>query len=236
MLYTDPNRPCGSQSETPSVQKAPDGSWLVTGYQHFVLSADLSVREVLKKPAKFSKLRQLWQRLHNEEQCHTLLDVGCNSGLAGFLARDVGIEQVRCIDHDSEYVASVQQMAGDRLVASVVPFGHDLGAPVDIVHCGALIHWIYSLTANYRNFGKILQYLLGYVRPGKFLCLEWVDPQDGSMQSFKHNRKLQPADQAYTLNNFEQAVHDHGILFQRFEIDGPHRVMYVIQRQNPSTV
>ena len=235
MLYTDPNRPSGSQSETPVIRKAPDGSWTVTGYQHFILSADVHVLQVLHKPAKFGQLRQLWQRLCKEEQCRTLLDVGCSAGLAGFLALDAGIEQVRCIDHDSEYVAAVRRLAGDRLVASVVSFGEPLGAPVDIVHCGALIHWVYSLTANFRHFGNIMRYLLGYVRPGKFLCLEWVDPQDGAVQAFKHNRNLAPGDQAYTLENFEKAVRDHGTLRQRFAIDGPHRIMYVIQRKNPST-
>ena len=117
MLYTDPNRPSGSQSETPVIRKAPDGSWTVTGYQHFILSADVHVLQVLHKPAKFGQLRQLWQRLCKEEQCRTLLDVGCSAGLAGFLALDAGIEQVRCIDHDSEYVAAVRQLAGDRSVS-----------------------------------------------------------------------------------------------------------------------
>lgn len=103
------------------------------------------------------------------------------------MAAEAGFSAVRWVDHDSEYVDSIRTLQnGAPLAISALmgSFGDEPSdvfgdEPSDVVHCGALIHGVWSLTANFRNFEAIFGYVMKYVK--KFLCIDWIDRLDSAI-------------------------------------------------------
>ena len=78
-------------------------------------------------------------------------------------------------------------------------FGNKITDTFDIIFYGALIHWIFSLTAEFRSFDKILEYLIPIAN--KFIVIVWISENDGSLKSFNHikKRKLDTDEEYNTL-------------------------------------
>jgi len=237
MPYTDPSRTSGSQSEPPSLLMTPT-TLTVTGYHTY--SLDRATRDVhlTASTPKFSIIDELFKDLVKTHSCSSLIDMGCSSGLASWLALAAGFTKVVALDHDKEYIevaAAIITALDLRNEASArrLKFGDVVGeTPVDVVFVGAVIHWIYNLTADFRSFDLIISYLLQSVAPGKFLVIEWIGPHDSGIEFFGHLDRVpkRPEDVPYTTENFESALKRAGDVADRIEVDGQRRALYVLRK------
>ena len=233
--YRDPSRKVGSQSEVPVVTVDSRGI-SVRSYQSYNIDADSGNLTYVGKSRKFSAIEDLLTRLHRDHGLTSLIDVGCNAGLTSMIAWRAGFRDVLGLDHDSEYVGVFNRVAAAREVtnglrASVFSFGSPMPTTAQVLFCGAILHWVFCLTANFasKGFGGILKYLLQY--SSEYLLVEWIDPSDTAVKSFSHIKKCGIAglESQYSVTNFESAVADHATLVSKLPLDGPGRVLYVLR-------
>jgi SAM-dependent methyltransferase/predicted Ser/Thr protein kinase len=187
--YMDPHRNTGSQSEIPQLLLS-SNSLSVRGYQRFSLTTDGRL-VIEKKKEKFHIILHVLKSLHETHKCSTFLDIGCNAGLTSFIAKRNGYsKRVIGLDHDYEYVEMYNRIVARenmlRIRAELFSFGDPLPLKYrsDVVFVGALIHWIYTCTAKFKNFANIFEYL--YLVVGNILLIEWVDPLDSAILDFNH--------------------------------------------------
>jgi len=195
--YRDPKRKVGSQKETPTVTFT-QGVATIGGYQNYRLTNKCGVTCLGNYRGKFKYIDSFLQNSDSD----TVLDLGASNGLVSFLASKYA-KQISALDHDTECVSLIQKLIKFTNVKNVTAKQWSFGDPVepaDTVIVGALIHWVFSCTANYGNFTDIIDYLDGLTL--KNLLIEWVDPKDRAIQSFKHTA----GNPAYCLENFQSAL------------------------------
>jgi len=235
--YIDPHRKIGSQSEPPEIKISPH-LIEVKGYQCFNINRETKEIILKNKPQKFTRLAIILKNYNNNFNCKEIVDIGCNSGLTGLIALSSGFNKVFCLDHDVQYLEIVDLISmvlklNGRLKSHEFNFGDSLGKYIDnkktdIIYCGAIIHWIFNLTASFHNFRKIISYLT--MHTDKFLMIEWVDPEDDAIKLFNHTKRNQSSiDEEYNMVNFENAIKYYGQIYKKHEIDGPHRILYIIR-------
>ena len=220
-MYHDAHRKEGSQSEVPKVLEHEDGRLAVSGYQKFTILHNGDIR-FQAQPEKFKFISKLFRQMHTEDKCDSLIDFGCNSGLVSLIADRQDFRSISSFDHDPTYVATLGQIIKSRGVRSIVPrtlsFGENTTAIADVVFAGAIIHWVFCLTADYQgDFGKVLDYLVS--KATKYLVMEWVDPQDNAIKTFGHIRKCANGNEMvsrYTRSNFEAALRQYGVVQSTF--------------------
>jgi hypothetical protein len=107
-------------------------------------------------------------------------------------------------------------------------FGSKFPSKVDVVFVGALIHWVYTCTADFGKFNLIMDYLLTAAR--KALVIEWVDPLDPAVKSFNHIECGKAPQESYGVSGFEHALRRVGRITERWPLPGrPTKVMYVVR-------
>tara|TARA_Y100000746_G_C15400245_1_gene406067 strand:- start:465 stop:1193 length:729 start_codon:yes stop_codon:yes gene_type:complete len=230
--YRDPKRKIGSQSETPKI-KVKGNEVIVSGYQNFNINT-ITKQITFKGPYhdKFSYINRLFDKL-NKEGCNNIVDIGCNSGLCSFIAYNSNFKDIVSLDHDSEYIstlASIKQHTSiTNINESTYSFGDVISEKYDVVFCGAIIHWIFSLTADFRNFDSIVRYLMSFTK--KYIVIEWVDTADPAIKSLNHIKKRQKKDdEEYNTNNFEKAIKKYTEIVSMKPIKGRKtRVIYVLR-------
>ena len=122
---------------------------------------------------------------------------------AGFSGR------ILALDHDAEAISVLGKAAaitGSKVQGKMFAFGDPLPFVADVVFCGAIIHWVFCLTANFEgNFTRILEYIRAAAKT--YLMIEWVDPSDFAIKQFKHISKCTTKQKdAYTFESFHKAV------------------------------
>lgn len=236
-LYRDSRRRVGSQSESPSIKYYND-KIIVKGYQLFTIDKNTKNIEYgcrVKKP-KFSYINGLLELLNTEYNCRSIVDIGCSSGLVSLLAYNNNFENIVSLDHDPQYINTLKTIKNDcnitKIHESVYSFGDTNigGVPLpkfDVVFCGAIIHWIFSLTADFRNFDSIISYLNSMTL--KILVIEWVDPRDIAIRNLHHitKRKLDD-DEPYNIQNFERAIKKVSTIISTKRLFGSHRIIYTL--------
>eukprot|EP00964_Phaeocystis_antarctica_P143350 scaffold108890_cov69-Phaeocystis_antarctica.AAC.2 len=79
--------------------------------------------------------------------------MGCTSGLTSLLARHNGFTEVHSLNHDPAYISLLRKVVSKRQMSGmhsrVFSFGEPLNVTADVVFVGALIHWVFCLTANF---------------------------------------------------------------------------------------
>ena len=232
--YKDPKRNVGSQSETPVI-KYLGKDIHVSGYQKFIINKETQKIKFLTKTNKFSYISNLLHNLNKKDNCKSIVDIGCNSGLVSFTAFNQNFKRILSLDHDPEYIDTLRTIKDQCNITSInealFSFGNKINETFDVVFCGAIIHWIFSLTANFRNFDSILQYL--FPLTNKFLLIEWITENDKSLKSFNHiKRNQKPGDEEYTTENFEKSINKHAKIISKQSVDGGGtRIIYVLQRK-----
>lgn len=230
--YRDPKRKIGSQSETPKI-KIKGNEVFVSGYQNFKIN--IITKKITFKGYyvdKFSYINSLFDKL-NKEGCNTIVDIGCNSGLSSFIAYNNNFKDIVSLDHDSEYIstlASIKKYTSiTNIRESIYNFGDIISEKYDVVFCGAIIHWIFSLTADFRNFDSIVRYLISFTK--KYIVIEWVDNEDSAIRCLNHIKKRQKKDdEEYNTNNFEKAIKKYMEIISKKPINGTKtRVIYVLR-------
>ena len=89
-------------------------------------------------------------------------------------------------------------------------FGNPFPTKADVVFMGALIHWVFTCTANFGKFDPIIEYLL--TAADNVLLIEWVDPMDIQIQTFHHLDCGGTKEEEYTLVGFEKALNKVGTI------------------------
>eukprot|EP00939_MAST-03C_sp_MAST-3C-sp1_P004281 g4281.t1 len=232
MPYRDPKRSMGSQSETPSYTIATDKSTIrVRGYQQFDLK-ERRVTTIHNYPEKFDWIRRTIRGIRASTRARTFMDIGCSAGLTSLLAREAGYTDVYSLDHDSEYIAMLQKIVtlieqDTAIHPAVFSFGDVFPIKADVVFVGALIHWVFTCTANFGRFDAILDYIATAVK--KVLVIEWVDPHDPAIVYFDHPKCGATPQESYDVAGFEEALRRVGTITDRWPLPGrPTRVLYAI--------
>ena len=230
MSYRDPKRKVGSQSETPKIH---DGLIMVSGYQEFIISKVNRSIIFISKPYKFTFISNLFKKL-NQDNCETICDIGCSAGLCSLIAHNNNFKEITSLDHDSEYIETLKQVKNlcniDNINERVFSFGDEFSDDdkFDVVFCGALIHWVFSLTADFRNFDKIINYLFKITK--RYLAIEWICKSDGAISCLNHlSKNSLSTDEVYSTENFEKALNKKGKILSKNAIDGDTRILYLVK-------
>jgi len=232
--YKDPKRKVGSQQENPVIKYLGQDIH-VSGYQNFIINKGTREIKFLTKINKFLYISNLLHKLNKQYSCKSIVDIGCSSGLVSFTAFNQQFKHILSLDHDPEYIDTLRTIKNQCNITSinvaVFSFGNEINETFDVVFCGAIIHWIFSLTADFRNFDGIMKYLLSATN--KYLVIEWISENDGAIKGFNHiKRSRNPGDEEYTTANFEKAVNKYTTIMSKQAVDGGGtRIIYVLQRK-----
>jgi len=219
----------GSQSETASFTVDDSKIIHVEGYQQYDLKDGLvNIRGRHKNKFNFLKAK-LAEIMINVPDAKTFLDIGCGAGMTSLLANELGFEHVTSLDHDSEYIRLVKDITvKDGIDKSIDPMEFSFGDPfpvkADVVFMGALIHWVFTCTADFSSFDLIMDYLKTAV--DKVLLIEWEDPKDSEVKAFNHDKCGAAPKEPYAVEGFEKALGSLGTVVDKWELDGPYRVLY----------
>lgn len=230
--YKDAKRTVGSQSETPKIE-IKDDNIIVSGYQKFIINKETRNITCINKKSKFIYINELLKKLNSESNCESFVDIGCNSGLTSFIALNNNFKHIISLDHDPEYIDTLKNIKNmcniKNINESVYSFGNTINDKFDVVFCGALIHWVFSLTADFRNFDSIISYLISLTN--KYLVIEWVDPEDIAIKKLNHIKKRKEAnDEDYTSLNFENSIKKFTTIISKENADRPTRTIYVLEK------
>lgn len=243
-MYKDPKRKVGSQSEIPTLTwNTPKTVAKVGGYQTFTVGNNNFLVYQARYATKFQAIENFISdqvKIQTEKKLldpHTqpqfsVMDLGCSSGLVCFLAHRAGATEIWGLDHDSQYLKVIkdisQQFGWSNIHTLPYSFGQIFPQKCDLVVAGALIHWVYSCTANFGSLERIVEYLKKGTN--RFLLIEWVDPKDPAMKSFKHtnfNKAVQK--ESYSLTNFVQALEKHFTRVSKFCTSSATRWFYLAE-------
>lgn len=229
--YRDAKRKVDSQSEAPHFEIGQDSNMRVRGYQQYDLYAKRVVA-IHSYASKFNWLRETLRDLRQTTGANTFTDIGCSAGLTSLLAQEVGYSAVVSLDHDTEYIDMLKNIVEEAHLTSIVrprvfSFGEPFETKSDVVFVGALIHWVFTCTANFGEFDAIMDYLLTVV--SKTLLIEWVDPADAAIRFFHHDKCGAISKEPYNVSRFERSLRRVGAIRGRWPIPGRNtRVIYSV--------
>jgi len=231
-LYKDPKRKCGSQSEIPKIKYKGD-MIIVSGYQKFAINKKTKNIKYIGKENKFKYINKLMGKLNTQYKCKSLVDIGCSSGLSSLIALNNNFENILSLDHDPEYIDTLKIIKNKcnitKINEALFSFGDTITKKFDVVFCGALIHWVFSLTADFRNFYSIISYLISMTN--KILVIEWVHPEDVAIKKLNHLKKrANDSDEEYNTQNFENAVNKFTTIISKKNADRSTRTIYVLKK------
>jgi len=227
-LWSQPNkfaRPPGIEVNGASVT--------IHGYQEF----EISPRNIRPRPMDqpLRRKKKLAQVFFEPDFLagKTVLDIGANGGFFSFWACQNGARQVVSLDMDKAYLALIreaQAVLGWRRIRPIHAKLQNWQEPADLVLAFAMVHWLYSCTANYGSLEAVVAKLAGLTR--SILLIEWVAPDDAAILGFKHTEWNPGVDKAgYNVEAFEGALRQH---FHKVEAIGPTsatRMLYACRRQ-----
>ena len=230
--YKNPHRTSGSQSEVPQYTIASDSTILVRGYQRYNLK-NHQVTAILSYNAKFEWIRKSLMRVRDDINASSLMDIGCSAGLISHLAQEVGYTTVLSLDHDAEYIKMLNEIVVLEKLSPVIrprtfSFGDAFPSKVDVVIMGALIHWVFTCTANFGRFDSIVDYLM--TTGTRVLIIEWVDPKDGAIKAFQHNKCGSAPQEPYEESLFQRALLRVGTITDRWALPNrATRIFYTVR-------
>lgn len=221
MSYKDPKRKVGSQKEIPFINEELN-IISVFGYQKFTI--DKSSLIIKSKP-KFEKINKILETIKYKT---SFCDIGCSSGIVSILAHKNKFENITAIDHDPEYT-DILKIINNKLQIKNIniitdSFGNDKNK-YDVVFCGAIIHWIWSLTSNFNSFEKIFNYLNNITN--KILLIEWISENDNAIKSFGHIKENK---ENYKTYNFEKTLIRYFKIIDKIETDNKNRILYITEK------
>jgi hypothetical protein len=244
-LYCDKHRKVGSQSESPGITFYPTHAQF-HGYQVYKLYRNGRVLlndPQLRYASKFRQLLRVLTWLHKTRHYTTMADLGCSNGLACFLGKQAGFQHIWALDHDKPCLQVIQQACqriGGRHKIHTSPWAFGSPLPdgteqsVDVLVVGALIHWVYSCTADYGSLDLIVEYLSSLVK--HVLLIEWVGPADPAIELGHIRKHKQVHKEPYTRDLFEQALLKHFGFSRVLVKHTPTRWLYMAVRKQEDLV
>ena len=103
-IYKDPKRKIGSQSEIPSLIYK-NNNIIVNSYQKFIINEKTKKIEYISKHKKFNYIDNLFKKLNKQNNCNSIVDIGCNSGLVSIIALNNEFINIQSLDHDPQYIS-----------------------------------------------------------------------------------------------------------------------------------
>jgi len=226
--YSDPKRSSGSNPHASQRERAHCRLEMkVGGYQNFTLSCEgAGAMAISGMSTKALEVESILRRITETVPVSSITDVGCNSGLMLAVAFRCGFTRLVGIEHDTDY-----QLIANRVIAfcrltdptAVHPSStceaihlepgmdtHNPGGPPDVVLALAIIHWLYNCTADFGSLDTIIQCFRSMTT--RVLVVEWVDPQDHAIKTFKH---ISANQEGYTRAHFEEALGRHFAKWRR---------------------
>jgi SAM-dependent methyltransferase len=228
-LWSQPNkfaRPPGIEADGAEVT--------IHGYQEFKITPEtiepMSVDPPLRRKKKLVQVYFEREFLAGK----TVLDIGANGGFFSLWAAQSGASEVVALDMDETYLSLIrqaQQALGWKQIRRINERVQNWEEPADLVLAFAMVHWLFSCTANFGSLEAVVAKLAGLSR--SILLIEWVAPEDPAILGFKHKQwNPQVAQKDYNLEAFETALRKH---FRKVEAIGPTsatRMLYVGCRQS----
>lgn len=197
-IYKNKKRISGSQSEIPKIILKKD-QCEINGYQHFLMTKNQIIPK--KYCGKFEYIKKF---LSDNSKLESITDLGCSNGIVCFLAHHSGFKKIYGLDHDIECLKLIKNIKEHMNITNVFEKKYSFGDSFetsDIIIACALIHWIYSCTSLNGEFDRIIKYLRDH--SNKYLIIEWVDPADSAIKSFKHIKfNSNIIKEEYNKNNF----------------------------------
>lgn len=117
-----------------------------------------------------------------------VMDLGCNAGFFSIQAALLGAKRVVAVEADTTYTQLLREVAQRlslRPLEIVEGQVQSYRGERDVVLALALVHWLYSLTAELGP--NLIRHLAGLAR--RALFVEWIDPQDHNITQFGHVEK-----------------------------------------------
>ena len=206
----------------------------IHGYQEYRVSPreikPLPMDDLLRRKQKLAKMFFDPEVLAGK----TVLDIGANGGFFSLWACLCGASHVVALDMDTAYldvIRKAQTALGWKQIRAVNNKAQNWTEPANLVLAFAMVHWLYSYTANFGSLEAVVAKLAGLSR--SLLLIEWVAPDDPAICSFKHTEwNPQVAKDGYNLEAFEAALRHH---FRKVEMIGPTtptRMLYAGYRQS----
>jgi len=149
----------------------------------------------------------------------SVLDLGANSAYFCFHSLFKGAAKTRAVEMDNTYV-NMLTAAKNHLNIQNFEIENknvsDISESADLVFAFALIHWIYSCTADYGSLDQAIKKLSSLTN--KLLVIEWIEPNDEAIKFFKHTEwNKEVISEEYSKENFEKALSNH---FDSWEVVG----------------
>ena len=222
--YKDPRRKVGSQNEIPSIEEN-SNTIIVKGYQNFTID---KTSLVINAKSKFEKINKVLEELRELPEYNSFCDIGCSSGIVSIIAYKNNFKNIVSIDHDPEYIGILRTLINKLNITNIdtkiESFGENNDV-YDVVFCGAIIHWVWSLTSDFTSFEKIFEYLTSITK--NILLIEWISERDHAIRGFGHITKNR---ENYTTANFDKCIVKYFKLIKKIELDGFSRILYVVEK------
>jgi len=216
ILYTNPNK----FAPKPSMIILEEGKKVeVTGYDNYILTKTSVI------PAKpFGSLPKKYELLKPYFRPETIigksfLDLGASTGFFSILASLANANHVSSVDIDKGQLDILKQSCDYVGLNNIHPHVKNVEKwtePHDYVCALALIHWIYSCTSLLGSLDRVIHFIR--MLTDKVLFIEWIDPTDSSVTSFKHleyNKDFR--EQPYDRTKFLEALDKY---FTKYESIG----------------
>ena len=159
-LWSQPNkfaRPPGIEADGAEVT--------IHGYQEF----KISLRNMMPKPMDhpLRRKKKLVQVYFEREFLagKTVLDIGANGGFFSLWAAQSGASEVVALDMDETYLSLIrqaQQALGWKQIRRINERVQNWEEPADLVLAFAMVHWLFSCTANFGSLEAVVAKLVPF--------------------------------------------------------------------------
>ena len=205
----------------------------IHGYQEFKITPwniePLPTDEMLRRKQRLAEVFFNGEFLTGR----TVLDIGANGGFFSLWACQSGASEVVSLDMDTAYldvIGKAQSVFGWKNIRPINGKAQDWHQRADLVLAFAMVHWLYSYTANFGSLEAVVAKLASLSR--SILLIEWVAPDDAAILSFKHTEWNPQVDKAgYNLEAFEAALSKHFCKVEILGASSATRTLYACYQQ-----
>jgi hypothetical protein len=138
----------------------------------------------------------------------TILDLGANNAFFSLWGLHSGAAAATAVDMDPQCHTLVSRVAGHlniRNLRFVEANIQEWNEPADVVLALALVHWVYSCTADFGSLDAVIAWLASLSRHA--LIVEWIAPQDSAIANHHHTDfNPQSHHQPYSYGAFRAAL------------------------------
>lgn len=198
-------RNSGSQKEIPVINDLGDSIYSVSGYQGYKINTNRIIEISHVHYLKYQIIRP-YLNLYSREK--TVIDIGCSAGVLGMQCLFDNFKYVNFVDHDSEYIAVIDECLKHIHANSAKTYVSKVGDFKEVFDVGfafALIHWIYSYSEKMGNLDAAIDALHKIAQ--QTLFVEWVAPNDPAIRDAQHiKQNSEIITDSYTKENFVKAL------------------------------